>query len=173
MRGPKNSLLHCSFFFLLFLAARLPAQPSRLRPLQTAEAIKVQNPLDKSLLPDGAETVRVDPSQSFTLRNADKMTGLKLFSLHFQVPRDGVQGLGCGVYLLQPGGKAAFFNPVSDDIPVVCEGIVSVRLRRDVAGPPGFLFRGSFTVGSRAWRHDFLISWDRLSGKYTLDTTGT
>jgi hypothetical protein len=128
--------------------------------------------LDKTFLPDGAINLKVDPKQSFDLMSTVGGKQLTVVSVRFDTPNGGVSGRNCGVYLVHPSGTMNFFDPISEGIPIVCEGILAVRLRRDPATPPDFIFTADFTGGSRAWQQRFSVSWDKVSGKYTLDSTG-
>lgn len=149
------------------------AQRVRLKPIRPADVGRLQTRLDKSLLQDGAKEIQVDAKQSFDLEAADGTTTLTLVTVAFRVPHGAVVGRYCGIFLLPRNAPEMFFNPISDDLPVVCEDIAAVRLRRDRGVPPAFVFTGRFSSGARGgWEQRFTISWDAVGHKYTLDDTG-
>ena len=149
------------------------AQGVRLKPIRPADVGRLQTRLDQSLLQDGAREVQVDAKQSFDLQAADGTTTLTLVAVAFHVPHGAVVGRYCGVFPLPRYAPEMFFNPTSDDLPVVCETITPVWLRRDRGVPPAFVFTGRFSSGARGvWEQRFTISWDAAGHKYTLDDTG-
>jgi hypothetical protein len=154
---------------LLAVCGGAAAQRTRLQPIKPADVGRLQARLDRSLLQDGTRNVQIDAKQSFDLKAVDGTIFLTLMSVAFQVPHGAVVGRYCGVFLLQRDAPETFFNPVPDDLPVVCEDIAAVRLRRDNLIPPTFMFTADFTTGARAFRKTFEISWDAAAKKYTLD----
>jgi len=171
MLRPRSSAL-VSFAAAFAIMSPAAAQQVKLSPITAAQAQRLERLLDKTSLLDGATNLKVDPKQSFDLMSTVGEKQLTVVSVRFDIPNGGgISGPNCGVYLVQPNGTMNFFDPISEGIPIVCEGILAVRLRRDPATPPDFIFTAGFTSGSRAWQQRFSVSWDKVSGKYTLDST--